>query len=110
MVAPRHTVGKLQSALDRAKSIGRKEQAHMSGIGHADYVASGRREHRGIGDGGQGLDARVARRLERRRICAQALAMTDFDKHARTYEAVHARSLGPSGETPAYFARYKQRV
>lgn len=36
--------------------------------------------------------------------------MTDFDKHARSYEAVHAGNLGPSGETPAYFARYKQRV
>lgn len=36
--------------------------------------------------------------------------MTDFDEHARTYEAIHARSLGPSGETPEYFARYKQRV
>jgi SAM-dependent methyltransferase len=36
--------------------------------------------------------------------------MTDFDKHARTYEAVHATNLGPSGETPEYFARYKQRV
>src|SRR4051812_30730853 len=41
---------------------------------------------------------------------AQALAMTDFDRHAGTYEAVHAGNLGPSGETPAYFARYKQRV
>src|SRR4051794_16795029 len=37
-------------------------------------------------------------------------AMTDFDKHARSYEALHAENLAPSGETPAYFARYKRRV
>ncbi|HEY5676458.1 MAG TPA: class I SAM-dependent methyltransferase [Myxococcales bacterium] len=36
--------------------------------------------------------------------------MTEFDKHARSYEAVHAGNLAPSGEAPAYFARYKQRV
>ena len=36
--------------------------------------------------------------------------MTDFDKHARSYEAVHAENLGPSGETPAYFAEYKRGV
>src|SRR5690242_20417693 len=76
-------------------------------------IACGGREDDGIGrrrDGGQGLDARVARRTERRRICARSPSMTDFDKHARTYEAVHATNLGPSGETPEYFARYKQRV
>jgi SAM-dependent methyltransferase len=36
--------------------------------------------------------------------------MTDFDRHARSYEAVHAENLGPSGEPPAYFAGYKQRM
>jgi SAM-dependent methyltransferase len=31
----------------------------------------------------------------------------DFDKHAATYEQVHAQNVRPSGEDPSYFARYK---
>ncbi|HET7784783.1 MAG TPA: class I SAM-dependent methyltransferase [Myxococcales bacterium] len=36
--------------------------------------------------------------------------MSEFDKHARSYEAVHAQNLRPSGEAPSYFARYKQQT
>jgi len=36
--------------------------------------------------------------------------MTDFDEHARYYEALHAENLAPSGEAPGYFASYKQGV
>jgi 2-polyprenyl-3-methyl-5-hydroxy-6-metoxy-1,4-benzoquinol methylase len=36
--------------------------------------------------------------------------MSEFDKHARSYEKTHAQNLRPSGEPPAYFARYKQQV
>jgi SAM-dependent methyltransferase len=33
----------------------------------------------------------------------------DFDRYARSYEAIHARNLEPGGEPPAYYAAYKQR-
>jgi SAM-dependent methyltransferase len=36
--------------------------------------------------------------------------MSEFDKHAGSYEEVHAQNLRPGGEPPAYFARYKQRA
>src|SRR6267143_1445894 len=36
--------------------------------------------------------------------------MTDFDRYARSYEAIHAENLAGSGESPSYFAAYKQRV
>ena len=36
--------------------------------------------------------------------------MTDFDTHARSYEAIHAENVAGSGESPSYFAAYKQRI
>ena len=37
-------------------------------------------------------------------------AAGDFDRHARSYESVHARNLAPGGEPPGYYAAYKQRI
>ena len=34
----------------------------------------------------------------------------EFDQYATSYEQLHAESLKASGEGPAYFAEYKQRV
>ncbi|MFL5312723.1 MAG: class I SAM-dependent methyltransferase [Myxococcales bacterium] len=36
--------------------------------------------------------------------------MSDFDTYARSYEAIHAENVAGSGESPSYFAAYKQRV
>jgi SAM-dependent methyltransferase len=54
--------------------------------------------------------ATVPWKCDNRRAPRAGGAMTDFDEHARSYEAVHAGNLAPSGEAPAYFASYKQRV
>jgi SAM-dependent methyltransferase len=34
----------------------------------------------------------------------------DFDRYAKSYEALHAENLTPSGEHPSYFAAYKRDV
>jgi SAM-dependent methyltransferase len=34
----------------------------------------------------------------------------EFDQYAGSYEAMHAASVSASGESPSYFALYKQRV
>jgi 2-polyprenyl-3-methyl-5-hydroxy-6-metoxy-1,4-benzoquinol methylase len=34
----------------------------------------------------------------------------EFDQYAGSYEAMHARSVSASGESPEYFALYKQKV
>jgi 2-polyprenyl-3-methyl-5-hydroxy-6-metoxy-1,4-benzoquinol methylase len=34
----------------------------------------------------------------------------EFDQYARSYDAMHAENLSLSGESPEYFAVYKQRV
>jgi SAM-dependent methyltransferase len=34
----------------------------------------------------------------------------EFDKYAKDYESLHAKTLAQSGEGPAYFAIYKQRM
>ena len=36
--------------------------------------------------------------------------MNEFDTYARSYEAIHAENVAGSGESPAYFAGYKQQV
>jgi hypothetical protein len=34
----------------------------------------------------------------------------EFDKHAGSYQALHAENLAASGEPPSYFATYKRDV
>src|SRR5580693_2929647 len=34
----------------------------------------------------------------------------EFDQYAGSYEAMHAQSVSASGESPEYFAIYKQKV
>jgi SAM-dependent methyltransferase len=36
--------------------------------------------------------------------------VNEFDTYARSYEAIHAENVAGSGESPAYFAGYKQQV